>query len=100
MANENIEAKRRLLKEWNQICTDLKNSGRDLASIKIVCPCRSAITREEYLRKHSNRVTIDDETYTIKELAEKTGIPYGTLLGRYNRGDRGKRLIRSVKNEE
>ena len=100
MPDVNIEAKRILLRDWDALREALKNSGHDLSKIKIVSKCKSYMTREEYLRNHCNSVTIDGETYTIKELAEKTGIQYGTLLGRYNRGDRGKRLIRSVKNEE
>ncbi|MEK5272553.1 hypothetical protein NSR00_17730 [Aeribacillus sp. FSL K6-8394] len=47
-------------------------------------------------RSSNIKVTIDGETKILMDWSRKTGINYGTLKGRYKRGDRGKRLIRPV----
>lgn len=49
-------------------------------------------------RNRSTNVIVEfnGEVMTLKEASEKSGISYSCLSGRYNRGDRGKRLFRPL----
>lgn len=41
-------------------------------------------------------VTIDAETFTLRQLAKRSGIAYPTICRRYHIGDRGEELIRPL----
>lgn len=59
--------------------------------------CRWATNKEQSRNRRSNiKVLYQGKHITLMELSEATGIPYGTIAGRYERGDRGKRLVRSI----
>jgi hypothetical protein len=47
-------------------------------------------------RKPSVFVEINGETHTLKEWAEITNLPYGSLRRRYYKGDRGESLLRPI----
>ena len=55
--------------------------------------CRWATSTTQSRNKRNSAT---DNGVPLKELAEKTGINYYTLFDRYNRGDRGERLVRPV----
>ena len=56
------------------------------------------LIRLEKRRKNGRILEINNEIYhSIKELSQKTGLPYSTLKERFKNGDRGERLTRPVK---
>lgn len=47
----------------------------------------------DILKKKALVVEHNGETISLRELARLSGIAYSTLQGRYDRGDRGKKLL-------
>lgn len=59
--------------------------------------CRWVTNKEQSRNRRSNiKITYKNKYVTLMELSELTGIPYGTLHARYERGDRGERLWRPI----
>ena len=59
--------------------------------------CKWSTRKENNRNKRTNRkITIDGITLTAIEWSEQSGIVYTTILGRYNRGVRGKDIIKHV----
>jgi len=46
--------------------------------------------------KRAYAIEINGVTRKLAEWAQLYGIPYPTITGRYQRGDRGERLIRKI----
>lgn len=60
--------------------------------------CRWISQKEQQRNKRSNKILeYKGKKMSLAEAAEKSGINYATLKGRYNRGDRGERLFRPVR---
>ncbi|MBU5486473.1 hypothetical protein KQI86_19415 [Clostridium sp. MSJ-11] len=63
--------------------------------------CRWSNDTEQARNRRSNvLVNYKGKEITLIELSEITGIEYGCLSGRYERGDRGKRLIRNINEDK
>jgi len=59
--------------------------------------CRWADAKAQANNRSSNIVVeFEGERVTLMQLSERTEINYGTLIGRYKRGDRGEKLTRAV----
>lgn len=59
--------------------------------------CRWVTMKEQANNKRNNiYITHNNESITLKELSNRTGINYQTLFGRFKKGDRDERLIRPV----
>lgn len=59
---------------------------------------RWATSREQQRNRRDNiYLELDDKPISLYELVEKTGIHKDTLIGRYNRGWRDKKLLQPVK---
>lgn len=60
--------------------------------------CRWATMKEQdNNRRNTIYVTFNEETHTISDWSEITGIKRSTLSNRYFRGDRGEKLFRVVR---
>lgn len=59
--------------------------------------CKWADNKEQSRNRRSNiKVSYQGGKITLMELSEISGISYGTISGRYERGDRGNQLLRSI----
>ncbi len=57
------------------------------------------VTHKEQNRNQRTNIIVEykGELMCLKDAAKASGIPYNTLYGRYQRGDRGERLFRPVR---